>query len=167
MGRESRTMNKFSRKTGWWYPWALFGVMAVTVIVNGFLAWIANDTFSGLAGARHRDLGLDYNRALEGRAAQERLGWRAEIAFEPRGGGGAIEVRLVTREGDPVEGADAELLIRRPVEEGFDRRIGLIPEGDGRYTARVALPKPGQWALHLLARRGDDVFQHQTRIMAP
>ena len=160
-------MNNSTRKTGWWYPWALFGVMAVTMIVNGLLAWIADDTFSGLVTGRFRDLGLDYNRALEGGAAQERLGWRAEIAFEPRGGGGLIEVRLVTREGDPVEGADAELLIRRPVEDGFDRRIGLVPEGGGRYTARVALPKPGQWALHLLVRRGDDVFQHQTRIMAP
>ena len=160
-------MNHSARKTGWWYPWALFGVMAVTVIVNGFLAWIADDTFSGQVTTRHRDLGLDYNRALEGSAAQARLGWRAEIAFEPRGGGGVIEVRLVTREGDPVEGADAELLIRRPVEDGLDQRIGLVSEGAGRYTARVALPKPGQWALHLLARRGDDVFQHQTRIMAP
>ena len=160
-------MNHSARKPGWWYPWALFGVMAVTVIVNGLLAWIADDTFSGQVTTRHRDLGLDYNRALEGTAAQERLGWRAEIAFAPRGLGGAIEVRLVTREGDPVEGADAELLIRRPVEEGFDRRIGLVPEGAGRYTARVALPKPGQWALHLLVRRGDDVFQHQTRILVP
>ncbi|MCC7017510.1 MAG: FixH family protein [Rhodospirillales bacterium] len=160
-------MNRLTRKTGWWYPWALFGVMVVTMIVNGILVWIADDTFSGLATGRYGDLGVDYNRALEGRAAQERLGWRADIAFEPRGGGGVIEVRLATREGDPVEGADAELLIRRPVEDGFDRRIGLIPEGNGRYTARVALPKPGQWALHLLVRRGDVVFQHQTRIMAP
>lgn len=167
MGPENRTMKNFARKTGWWYPWALFGVMAVTMIVNGVLAWIADDTFSGQVTARHRDLGLDYNRALEGRAAQERLGWRAEIAFAPRGGGGLIEVRLVTRDGDPVDGADALLLIRRPLEEGFDRRVGLIAEGGGRYTARVALPKPGQWALHLLVRRGDDVFQHQTRIMAP
>jgi nitrogen fixation protein FixH len=160
-------MSDFTRETGWWYPWALFGVMVVTMIVNGVLVWIADDSFSGLVTGRFRDLGLDYNRALEGRAAQERLGWRADITFEPRGGGGVIEVRLVTRDGDPVEGADAELLIRRPVEDGFDRRIGLVPEGDGRYTARVALPKPGQWALHLLARRGADVFQHQTRIMAP
>lgn len=160
-------MNRSIRKPGWWYPWALFGVMAVTVVVNGLLAWIADDTFSGQVTTRHRDLGLDYNRALEGRTAQERLGWRAEIAFEPRGGGGVIEVRLVTREGDPVEGADAELLIRRPVEDGLDQRIGLVPEEAGRYTARVALPKPGQWALHLLVRRGDDIFQHQTRIIAP
>lgn len=158
---------KFARKPGWWYPWALFGVMAVTMIVNGLLIWIADDTFSGLVTSRHRDLGLDYNRALAGQAAQERLGWRADIAFESRGGGGVIEVRLATREGDPVDGADAELLIRRPVEEGFDRRVGLVAEGNGLYTARVALPKPGQWALYLLVRRGDDVFQQQTRIMAP
>lgn len=160
-------MNHSARKPGWWYPWALFGVMAMTVIVNGFLAWIADDTFSGQVTSRHRDLGLDYNRALEGREAQERLGWRAEIAFAPRGGGGLIDVRILTREGDPVDGADAEILIRRPVEVGFDRRIGLVAEGNGRYTARVALPKPGQWALHLLVRRGNDVFQHEARIMAP
>jgi nitrogen fixation protein FixH len=160
-------MTNLRRKAGWWYPWALFGVMGVTLIANGLLAWIADDTFSGLVTGRFRDLGLDYNRALEGRAAQERLGWRAEIAFEPRAVGGTIEVRLRTREGDPVDGADAEMLIRRPVEDGFDRRIGLVAEGDGRFTARVALPKSGQWALHLLVRRGDDVFQHQTRIMAP
>jgi nitrogen fixation protein FixH len=53
------------------------------------------------------------------------------------------------------------------VEDGLDQRIGLIAEAGGLYTARVSLPKPGQWALHLLARLGDDVFQHQARIMAP
>lgn len=157
-------MTEPARKPGWWYPWIFVGAMGVTVAVNGALIWFAHASFSGLAVEGAYDRGLDYNRALEGAAAQAKLGWRAEIAFAAPG---AIEARLTDRDGRPVDGIEAEVILRRPVEPGPDRRLALVAQGGGVFRADVAPLKPGQWIVRVHAFRGADVFQQETRIVAP
>ena len=161
-------MGNESRASGWWYPWIFVGMFAVVIAANGALIWFARSSFSGLSTEGAYDKGIGYNRALEGAAAQARLGWRADIAFVPeQSGKGAIEARLVDRDDGPLDGLEAEVLIHRPTQTGLDQRLALVPQGAGRFRAEVALPEPGQWIVRVHAYRGADVFQQETRVIVP
>ena len=161
-------MSEKARKPGWWYPWIFVAMFGVVVAANGALVWLARASFSGLTDEGAYDKGIGYNRALEGAAAQAKLGWRADVAFVPFSAGkGAVEARLADREGKPLDGLELEILIRRPAEAGLDRRLTLVPQGAGLFRAEVTLPKSGQWLVRVHAYRGADVFQQETRIIVP
>ncbi len=161
-------MNRKTRKPGWWYPWIFVAMFGVTVVANGALIWSARSSFSGLSAEGAYDKGIAYNRALEGAAAQEKLGWRAEVAFLPGASGtGVIEARLTDRDGRPIAGLEAEVLLRRPTQAGLDQRRALVAQGSGLFRAEVTVPKPGQWIVRVHAFRDQDVFQQETRVVVP
>ncbi|MBM3566917.1 MAG: FixH family protein [Alphaproteobacteria bacterium] len=161
-------MTTTKRKDGWWYPWIFVAMFGVVAAANGALIWFARASFSGLSSEGAYDKGLNYNRALEGAARQEKLGWRAKVAFMPvSSGASVIEARFEDKDGRPLEGLEAEALIRRPAEAGLDQRLALVPQGGGVFRAEIALPKPGQWIVRVHAFRDRDVFQTETRIVAP
>ncbi|MEQ1868253.1 MAG: FixH family protein, partial [Micropepsaceae bacterium] len=58
---------------------ALLAFFGVTLAVNIALATYAISSFSGEDVAKPYQQGLDYNKALEARAAQRDLGWSASI----------------------------------------------------------------------------------------
>lgn len=161
-------MSRKSRKPGWWYPWIFVAMFGVVIVANGALIWFARSSFSGLTDEGAYDKGIGYNRALEGAAAQARLGWRADVGFVPSvAGRGAIEARITDRAGRPMDGLEAEILLRRPAEAGLDQRLALVPQGAGMFRAEVTVPKPGQWIVRVHAFRGADVFQQETRVVVP
>ena len=53
-----------ARPRGWWYPWIFVGAMAVVVVVNGILAWLAVGTWTGIETEDHYRKGLAYNENL-------------------------------------------------------------------------------------------------------
>lgn len=158
------------RAPGWWYPWLFVGAMALVVVVNGVMISFALGTWTGFETRSHYLKGLDYNRALEGQAAQDRLGWRAAIAWSPDANGihaGTLAVSLRDRDGNPVDGIAGEVLFLRPVGDGLDRKAPLVAAGAGRYAARLALPAAGQWNVRVHAWRGSDAVQIVERLRVP
>lgn len=162
-----------TRARGWWYPWIFVGAMAVVVVVNGILAWLAVDTWSGIETEDHYRKGLAYDDNLAAAKAQDRLGWSVDLALMPKAGGigdaRALElaVTFTGADGRPVDGLDVAVEFFRPTHEGFDVTARLGGRGGGTYAAPVTLPLAGQWQARVLARRGDDTFQNVRRIVVP
>jgi nitrogen fixation protein FixH len=162
------TMPRARRPDGWWYPWLFVGAMVLVVVVNGGLVFFALNTWSGLETEQHYLKGLAYNDNLKGAEAQERLGWRVEVAFatvaanSPRTG--QLTASFHDRAGLPLAGLAVEALLIRPTQTGFDSKATLAHQGDGLYAAPVELPLAGQWDVRVHAWRGPDAFQTVRRI---
>ncbi|HXZ01191.1 MAG TPA: FixH family protein [Stellaceae bacterium] len=149
-----------------WIPWSFAGALGVVVMVNGALAYLAVSSSTGLVTEHPFESGNGYNRVLAAAAAQDALGWHGTLAFAAAGAEtGEIAVELVDRAGQKLTGLAVTALVTRPVEPLPDTSLTLIEAGDGRYRGPVALARPGQWDVHVVARRGGDVFQFAQRIV--
>ena len=162
-----------ARPRGWWYPWIFVGAMAVVVVVNGILAWLAVGTWTGIETEDHYLKGLAYNENLAAEQAQARLGWTIDLALMPGTGAGGddrtfeVAVTFAAADSRPLDGLEVEIQFVRPTHEGFDVAARLAGRGNGVYAAPVTLPLAGQWQARVLARRGDDTFQNVRRIVVP
>lgn len=81
-------------------------------------------------------------------AAQDALGWRAEVAWRD----GRIVVALRDADGRTVEKAALEARVGRPSVAAEDRTVRLVPEGEV-YSAPVAL-SPGAWRVEVRTLAG-------------
>lgn len=149
-----------------WIPWSFAGALGVVVAVNGALAYFAVSSSTGLVTAHPFESGNDYNRVLAAAETQDALGWRGTLAFTAAGAGaGEIAVELADRAGQKLSGLAVTALVARPVEPLPDTELRLVEADAGRYRSPVALTRPGQWEVRVVARRGGDVFQFAQRIV--
>jgi nitrogen fixation protein FixH len=160
------------RRTSSWIPWAFVGGLGFVAAVNLVLVYAALSSAPGPAAARPFDEGNGYNKVLAQAARQDALGWTAETAFQPIDASGAarpageLRVRLRDREGNPIGGAAIEAQLQRPVgpPESFDLHLAERP--DGTYAAPVESLRAGQWDVRILARRGADIIEDVSRVVA-
>lgn len=130
----------------------VLGFFGIVTAVNGVMIWLALDSWPGLTGAGYRDAAAQ-NAMLAEHERMAALGWTADIDIVPVRAGRELTVTLSARQGEPVTGVALEAAFRRPVVEGMDRLVTLIPISAGRYRGVVALPAVGQWTLRLIATR--------------
>ena len=150
---------------GAWWPVAIVGVLAVTVLANVVLLIEADGKGAAVVEPDYyrRALVWDSTRAAEVRS--DSLGWRAEAAFGPLGADGRAElrVRLLDRDGAAVTGARVRVsalhntYADRPVEAALTALAG------GAYGARLPMIHAGLWALRIAADRGPDHFGAELR----
>lgn len=165
-------MSKTKRQDGWWYPWLFVGAFAVIIAVNGTMAYIAVDSWTGLETKNPFQRAQAYNQELEQKSLQTKLGWTAQVSHKPvaapvNADGGFINLTIVDAGGQGVAALAIDALAVRPTHEGYDRPLEFIERGPGVYVAPEDLPLPGQWELRITATRGDDVFKLRQRIQVP
>ncbi len=160
------------RQRGWWYPYIYVGVFGVVLAVNLVFMYSAVHTFTGLETEHAYEEGLEYNHMLAMAKAQQKLGWAVEAQVDPRGGlvdgvdpEADVTVSFHDKDGKPITGLSVEADFIRPTSAGHDKTLALTERGDGRYAVLASLPFPGQWELHVTARRGDLEYQYDKRIV--
>ncbi len=151
---------KQKRSRGWWYPWIFVGGMTVVILVNAVMITLAVGTFPGIQTQDYYRKGLAYNETLAAAKSQKALGWKIETGIN----GGVVSATFTDRDGHPIQDLLVEAFLIRPTHEGHDVAVILKTEGNGRYTAPVAVPLPGQWTLRVHAKRGNTVFQDTRKI---
>ena len=126
-----------------WGIAAFFGLM---IAVQAVFVVQAVRTFPGEEVEKSYLQGIDYNRTLERRNLQQRLGWRAQAGLD--------EAMLVVRLGDasakPLSGLSVMASIRRP--GGEERELTLVERRPGEYTAEAGATR-GRLQLAIEARR--------------
>jgi len=162
----SRVLPSFSNCR--WVPWAIAGSFVVIAMVNGALAFFALHSANGLVAEHPFELGNGYNRVLAAGAAQDALGWRAQIKFAPTAGlDGRLVARFIDAAGAPLRDLQVSVEVVRPIEPLPEREVALLPADDGSYQAPVVLARPGQWELRVTALRGAQTYQFAERVVAP
>lgn len=149
-----------------WVPWLFVAGMALVVLVNGIMIYIAVSSFTGLQTEDHYQRGLDYNEVLVAERAQDALGWTVGVDFQETGEGRArLSVQAVDRAGKPVNDAGVTVRLIRPVQAGHDMDLTLAASGDGLYAAEVELPLRGQWDILAQIRHPSGNYSTAKRIV--
>jgi nitrogen fixation protein FixH len=143
---------------GRWIPWAFVGGMLTVVAVNAVLVFFAMSSWSGVATSRAFERGIAYNRVLAAAAAEDALGWQAEIAYRS----GSLVVALRDADGRPIDRAVVAVEAERPLERHGAVSATLQAAGEGRYVAKVDDLRAGQWDIRLSVAH-DGAAAHLTR----
>lgn len=146
-------------------PWIFVAGFAVVIAANGALIYFASSSFSGLETENAYERGLNYNQSLEAAAAQEKLGWRGDIALAGEvDGKRELVVLFADKLERPIDGLAVEAYLLRPTNAGMDISVALTGKGNGRYAADVALPALGQWEIRIVARDRAHSWQKSERL---
>jgi nitrogen fixation protein FixH len=126
--------------------------------VDFLMASLAVRTHTGLVTDHAYEKGLAYNRVVQAADAQEKLGWKAQLAYE----NGILVFSVSDTGGKPLAFSKATAFFSRPSGPQHDFSQAL----DGEKTA-LNLPQPGLWQARVEAQIGEASFQHSARIVAP
>lgn len=105
-------------------------VILLGLLFLGLTSWSLYRAATGVSGVADRHYpadGLRYNEALTEQKTAENLGWQAAVSLRD----GFLESRLTGRDGRPVTGGDARLLIQSGSRGDLD--LPLRETADGRY----------------------------------
>ena len=133
---------------------AAFGTV---IAANLVMLFSATGTFPGLVVKNSYTASQGWN---DRDAAQAALGWLVTVDYAP----GALNIRLEDPAGAPVTGAELMLVVGRPSTDAKDRRLRLIPAGDG-YRADLTLA-PGAWRYEITTVSGP-AYQVSGNLLAP
>lgn len=137
-----------------------FGLIAA---VDALFISLALRTFSGQVAKNPYEAGLLYDRTLEKRAAQAKLGWNATLAASDAG---VLELVITDRAGKGVDGLTVEATLKRPATDDGAQTRSMSGSGEGRYVADVTLS--GAWDIEVLATgRNGEQFEAGRRVVGP
>ncbi len=151
-----------------WIPLSFVAAMGLVVAVNAAMVTIALRTDNGLTRDDPFARGLAYNRVLAEAERQGATGWQFDVALRPAGAGTArLTVRATDRAGLPLETARVEGELVWPIEKRDAVPVSLGEGEPGFYAATVALPRRGQWDVHLVVRRAGETVELRQRAVVP
>ena len=130
------------RFSGWHMTAILLAFFGVVVAVNMTMAMFATRTFGGVVVENSYVASQKYNGWLRAARKQDQLGWKITPTLD----GKRRVLVSVNADGVQVSG-----FARHPLGRAAD--VPLTFGADLR--SNQALP-PGRWAVHLVARRGND-----------
>ncbi len=136
--------------------------------INVVFILLATGSFTGEDVPKAYVQGVDYNRTLEARAAQQELDWRAALDAR-RDDDGKVVITLNMSDTDgPLERLDVEGILRRPTQAALDRVLTFEAHGQGRYEATVEGLEPGAWYVDVKAGRDASMpFEARSRVWLP
>ncbi len=153
-------------KRGAWWPVAIGGVLAVTVVANGFLlrAASAPGATATEPDSYHRAIAWDSVAAAVAQAAA--LGWSAEARMTRQGARLRVDVALTDASGAPIRDAIVMVTAIHNLESTHRATVALAPVPNG-YAALLPSSRAGLWELRITAVRGTDHWMTALRRDAP
>lgn len=149
---------------GWHVLAAVLAFFSIVIAIDVGFSIVAVRTFPGEDVKRSYLQGLRYNDTLAERAAQAKLGWRAELSVETRAGMPSAIVTLRDREGRLISTAEVRAIVRRPATDRADRTITFSPIADGAYAAALPGLADGAWDIRGIAEAHGQSFAFERRI---
>ncbi|MEI9991945.1 MAG: FixH family protein [Rhizomicrobium sp.] len=136
--------------------------------VNVYFIVISVETFRGEDEQKPYLQGIEYNTTLERRAAQARLGWKADVAVQRlKDGHVRIEIGLKDAAGRAPGGAVLAAELRHPADENRDHVLRVVAAGGGRYWADAGNVTSGVWDILLSNDNRRVPFEATARLWVP
>ena len=154
------------RLTGRFVLVAIVSFFVVVMGVNGIMAYLAVETFSGVQSEKSYENGLAFNRDIARARAQDSQGWSvSEKITRTPSGGVSIDVSVADSSNQIVTGLAVTSIFKSPVDSRIDCRVMLTDQMNGHYTG-VTPCGAGQWNVESIVLRGGDiVYQSTNRII--
>lgn len=154
-------------KKGLQWPIGVVVVLAVTIALNVYMAFRANDDPSVSAETDYyqKAVRFDADQALQRRS--ERLGWKlALVANSSVAGEATLTATLVDSTGAPVRGAVVRLTARHVARADVPFTATAREEGD-HYEATLPMVRRGLWDVNVEIVRGSNRFVTTQRLDLP
>ena len=129
----------------------LLGLFSVMIAVNTVFVFWALKSFPGEQVKNSYVLGLDYNREVERRRGQEKLGWTSEVGLV-NAGGARVVVRMLSADQSAISGLSVSASVH-VAGEARAETIELTEASPGEYTAPMNAPAGARLELNISARR--------------
>lgn len=137
--------------------WMVVGFFALIIGTDAYFIIRAVNTFPGEQVKNSYVLGLDYNREVEAREQQAKLGWTAEAGIVDDGKA-ALVVRFTDKVQFPVTGLRVEASYFVAGGGREEHRLDLTENAPGEYRAYLDEAHAGRAEFRIAAgRAGDDV----------
>jgi nitrogen fixation protein FixH len=151
---------------GRWIPWIFVAAMLGVVAVNAILIYFAVSSFGGVVTTRAFERGIAYNRLIAAAAAEEALGWKADVAYQADPyRSGRLVVTLHGADGRPIDRAIVAVEAQRPLESDAPIVVAMRGEGEGRYAGAVDELRAGQWDVRMTVARDGSAAHFTQRIV--
>ena len=121
----------------------------IVFAVNFYFVYLAVKSYPGEDVKNPYVQGIAYNSTLAERAAQEELGWSAQIGLEGMAGERVVRVRLMDKDGEGLAYLTLHAEMRRTISDKEDIDLIFRPVGGGDYVADLGALAPGKWELRL------------------
>lgn len=150
-------------------PWVLGWIAMVAVIISANLVMmvIAYRTSPGLVVEDYYERGKNYDKTLERRAAESKLGWKAELEMPEKSIVGRKEiasVRVTDKKGEIISAEETTFFAYRPSDASADFSIPMKADSDGKFTCQAVFPMPGTWDIIVSIKRGENLLDIPKRI---
>jgi nitrogen fixation protein FixH len=93
---------------------------------------------------------------------QRQLGWKIEVGgldgLHP-GQAGGVAVTVRDKADKPLEEANVQLTLKRPVGGQTEKPVEFAAQGTGKYQGLVLVEQPGHWVAILHIVRGQDKYE--------
>lgn len=147
----------YGRRVFWYF--VLFFVTLIAI--DGAMATLAIRTQTGLVTAHPYEQGVAYNKVVAAAEAQDKLGWKGEIAFSH----GTLTFLLHDAAAHPLAAEQVTAQFYRPTQAGMDFTLTLKAGAKGEFTASPVFPAKGMWDVRVLARYEGKHYQLPHRIV--
>ena len=130
--------------TGYHVAAMVISFFAVIIAVNLTMAWFATSSWTGLVVKSSYVASQQFNEKIETARVQKALGRKLTFEYSEA----LLSFSLTDAQGQPITDEKLIATLGRPVSEGEDVDVTLSHIGEGRYQAKIDLPK-GAWGFEL------------------
>jgi nitrogen fixation protein FixH len=147
------------------WPAALVAVLAMTVVANFAIYWMANNDSSFAVEPDYYQRAIDWDSTVARGARSTALGWVTDVRLAPPESGHAtLSVTITTRDGLPLDSADVRAALSHNAQGAHVYEVRLLASGPGLYAARVPSTAQGLWRVDIAAVRGGDIFSRRVTV---
>lgn len=146
------------------WPWVPLGLLSATLLGLGSMAVIANRDPGFALERDYYQKAVHYDREMEQRAANARLGWSVASTLGPVDGRRTttLDVQVHARAG-LVKGARVSVQALRNANASVVLEARCEETSPGRYHAALPLGHGGLWELRFVVEHGADRFTQVVR----
>lgn len=138
----------------------MFLFFATIIGVNGFMAYSAFKSWTGMVVESSYVASQQFNEKLAASRAQAALNWSVELAHKD----GKLIFGLTDDQGQAIKIEEVRIELTRPIGISEDRTLILTDAGDG-FSINEAVPS-GVWNVEIFARIKDrPLFDYRARLL--
>lgn len=167
-----------------WGPASIIGFFAVVIITNTFfillaqsdgsvswMKWLVPEprmggdpksVFPGTVSHDFRERENQYNEYQQQRDLQKQRGWTVTPGWKNKplsGKESVLLLQVLDVSGNPIEDAKVSGQFLYPGDFRLDRAFDMNFTDNSKYSAKVLLPKPGNWNMVVTVRRQNDIHE--------
>lgn len=160
-------MTPRGKSTGRGWPIAVVVVLTLVVLLNVWVAFIANDDPSFAIEPNYYAKAVAWDSTLAQQRRNAALGWTLTSTLDAfaRGAGATLHVRLIDSAGKPIPAATIGVSALYNARAATVYTATMRADGDG-YVTTLPVAHAGQWEFRFDVVRGGERFTSDVRIDA-